>query len=167
MAKIIPIPKKDNTHRPISLHPAFSKVVERLVLARVKWSVQPINPYSLGFRSGVGTIDAIATLIHTAAPITALRGYNSRSDTIFLDLENAFELVTKEVLLESAVLLGIRGRLLMWFEDYLTNRTGTVQFQRKKSKVNHMTNGTLQGSSLSPTLFNMVINQLLQLNLGS
>ena len=32
--------------------------MEQLVLARVKWSVQPVNPY---FRSGVGTIDVIAT----------------------------------------------------------------------------------------------------------
>ena len=55
----------------------------------------------------------------------------------------------------------------MWLDDYLTNRTGTVQFQGKKSKSNHMTNGTPQGSSLSPTLFNMVINRLLQLDLGS
>ena len=55
----------------------------------------------------------------------------------------------------------------MWLDDYLTNRTGTVQFQRKKSKVNHLTNDTPQGSNLSPTLFNRVINQLLQLSLGS
>ena len=72
MAKIIPIPKKDKTHCPISLLPVISKVMERLVVATVKWSSQPINPYSLGFRSGVGTIDAIATLLHTAAPITTL-----------------------------------------------------------------------------------------------
>ena len=138
------------------------------MLARVKWSAQPINLYSLGFRSGVGTIYAIAILIHTAVPITALiRGYNSRSATIFLDLEKVIERVSKEVLLESAALLGIRGQLLMWLDDYLTNRTGTVQFQGKKSKVNYLKNGTPQGSSLSLTLFNMVINQLLQLNLSS
>ena len=138
------------------------------MLARVKWSVQPINPYSLGFRSGVGTIDAIATLVNRAAPITTLRsGYKARAATIFLDLEKAFELVLKEVLLESAALLGIRGRLLLWLDDYLTNRTETVHFQGKASKVNHMSNGTPQGSSLSPLLFNMVINRLLQLDLGS
>ena len=165
MAKIIPIPKKDKTYRPISLLPALSKVMERLVQASVKWS---IYTYSLGFRSGVGTIDAIATLIHTAAPITTLRsGYKSRSATIFLDLEKAFEISLNEVLLESAALLGIRGQLLVWLDDYFTNRTETVQFQGNTSKVNHLTNGTPQGSSLSPTLFNMVINQLLQLNLGS
>ena len=39
-------------------------------------------------------------------------------------------------------------------------------FKGNKSKVNSLTNGT-PGSSLSPTQFNMVINQLLQLNLGS
>ena len=71
------------------------------------------------------------------------------------------------MLLESAALLGIRGQLLVWLDDYLTNRIGTVQFQGKKSKINHLTNGTPQGSSLSPTLFNMVINRLLQLDLGS
>ena len=54
----------------------------------VKFSAQSINPYSLGFRSGVETIYAIETLIHTAAPITALRrGYKSCSATIFLDLK--------------------------------------------------------------------------------
>ena len=133
--------------------------MERLVLDRVKWSALPINTYSLCFRSGVGTIDVIVTLIHTAAQITALRrGYKSRSATIFLELEKAFELVSKEVL---------RGQMLMWLDDYLTNRTGTVHFQGNKSKVNHLTNGTSQGSSMSPTLFNMVINQLLHLNLGS
>ena len=71
------------------------------------------------------------------------------------------------MLLESAALLGILGQLLMWLVDYLANRAGTVQFQGKKSKGNHLTKGTPQGNSLSPTLFKMVMNQLLQLNMGS
>ena len=142
--------------------------MEQLVLARVKWSAQPINPYTIGVRSGFGTIDAITTLIVTDTPITALRrGDKSRTATISLDIEKAFELVSKEVLLESAALLSIRGQLLIWLLDLLTNRTRTIQLQGKMSKANHLTNGTPQGSSLSPTLLNMVINQLLRLTLGS
>ena len=88
-------------------------------ISRVKWSVQLLNPYSLGFRSGDETIDAIATLIHMSALITALRkGYKSRSTTIFIDLEKSFDLVSKEVLLESAALLCSQGQLLMWLVDY-------------------------------------------------
>ena len=56
---------------------------------------------------------------------------------------------------------------MVWLDDYLTNRTGIVQFQGKKSKFNHLTNGTPQASSLSQTLFNMVINRLLQLDMRS
>ena len=48
-----------------------------------------------------------------------------------------------------------------------TLQTKTIQFQRKKSKVNNLTKDTPQGNSMSPTLVIMVINQLLQLNLGS
>ena len=51
--------------------------------------------------------------------------------------------------------------------DYLTTQIGTLHVQGKKPKVNHLTYGTPQGSNMSPTLFNMVINQLLQRNLGS
>ena len=89
---------------------------------------------TLGFGSGVGTIDALATIKCMVAPMTALRrGYKSCSATIFLDLEKAFELVSKEVLLDSAALLGIRGQFLIWLDDYLTNRTGIVQFHGKST----------------------------------
>ena len=82
MVQIIPIPKKYKTPRHISLLTVFSKVIERLVITRVKWSAKVINPYSLGCRSGVGTIYAIATLIYTAAPMTSLRRrYKYRSFT--------------------------------------------------------------------------------------
>ena len=102
--KMANIPNNVKIHCPISLLPAFSKVMERLVLERVKWSAQPINPYSLDFRSEVGTIDAITTLKHTATPITALSLVQLQySNTSKMHSKNSF----KEVLLESAAVLGI------------------------------------------------------------
>ena len=54
----------------------------------------------------------------------------------------------------------------MWL--LTTLRTEAELYNSKeRSPVNHLTNGTPQGNSLSPTLFSMVINQLQQLNRGS
>ena len=64
-------PKKTKRIVPSHYFSEFSEVMERLGLAIVKWYAQSINKYSLCFRSGVETIDAIATLIHTEAPMTA------------------------------------------------------------------------------------------------
>ena len=60
MTNIIPIPIKDKRIVPSS-HYFLSKVMERLVLTKVKWSAQPINQYSLSFRGRVGAVNAIVT----------------------------------------------------------------------------------------------------------
>ena len=61
--KLVPIPKKDGSFRPISLITVLSKVCEKMVLQRLRWNARPVNMYSLGFRSHVGTQDAIATVV--------------------------------------------------------------------------------------------------------
>ena len=63
IAQLIPIPKKDGTHRNISLITVMSKVCEKIVLNRLRWNAQPVSMFSLGFRSKVGTQDAIATVV--------------------------------------------------------------------------------------------------------
>ena len=168
IAKVIPIPKKEKgTYRPISLLPVLSKVMERMVLNRIKWSAHPFHNMSMGFRPGVGTMDAIATLLQHVSPIKTYRnGHSTRTVAIFLDLEKAFELVSAEVILECMIKQGIGGKLLIWVRDFLHQRKGAVHFQGHDSEVGNFTNGTPQGSSLSPTLFNMVINQLLKLDMG-
>ena len=71
-----PPKKRQNASSHLTTPVFSSKVMEPLVLDRVKGSTQPINPYSIGFRIGVRTVYAIATLIPRVAPITALRrGY--------------------------------------------------------------------------------------------
>ena len=122
------------TYRPISLLPALSKVMERMILARINWYAQPVPQNSLGFKRGFGTTDAVATLLQKVTPIRTLRpGYKSRTTTIFLDLEKAFELVSKEAILGSTIIQGLKGKLIAWLNDYLTHRSGIVQFQGEHS----------------------------------
>ena len=73
IAQLIPIPKKDGTHRPISLITVMSKVCEKMVLNRLRWNALPVNMFSLGFRSKVGTQDAIATAVSHVIKADAFR----------------------------------------------------------------------------------------------
>ena len=81
---------------------------------------------------------------------------------IFVDFEKAFELVRSEVVLEAAVEMGIKGNLLAWIKDYLSDRKGHVNFQGETSDTLGFENGTPQGSVISPLLFNLVMNKLVR-----
>ena len=54
--------------------------------------------------------------------------------------------------------VGIRGQLLQWFRDYLTNRTETVIIKGEKACLKRVMSGVPQGSVLGPLLFPTNIN---------
>ena len=60
---------------------------------------------------------------------------------------------------------GVRCHLLAWISNFITKRMakGHVQFQHTITATKQFDNGTPQGSSLSPTLFNYDMNVFLGL----
>ena len=160
IAKIYPIPKGDGKFRPISLISCMAKLLDRIVLNRLLYSAIPVRNMALGFRKGVGTQDAFTNLVHHMS-----KNKTFHAGAVFLDIERAFEMIDKQVLLCSLAKSGVKGKLLLWLQSYLTDRQGFVMFQGKKSETKHFVKGIPQGSSLSPTLFNYVANALLQLKL--
>ena len=162
--KLVPIPKKDGSFRPISLISVMSKVFERMVLNRIKWNAHPVNMYSLGFRNRVGTQDAIATVVSHITKADAFRKKHSAA-LVLIDVEKAFEMVSSTVVLHALAHAGVCGNMLSWIQDFLNGRTGAVQFQNEHSSNKTFRNGTPQGSCLSPTLFSYVISHLLDLKL--
>ena len=158
--KLVPIPKKDGSFRPISLITVLSKVCERMVLQRLRWNAHPVNMYSLGFRSNVGTQDAIATVVSHITRGDAFRKKHSAA-LVLIDVEKAFEMVSPTVVLQVLAKAGIVGNLLNWIKSFLTERMGRVQFQNELSSSMDFKNRTPQGSCLSPTIFSYVINCLL------
>ena len=162
LATIVPIPKKNNSFRPISLLPVIGKIMEKIILNRIRWSINPPNHRATGFKPGSGTRDAISILLHD---ISSSRARRRRAAAVFLDLQKAFELVNKDVLLAELITAGLKGKLLAWTSDFLTDRRARVRFQNCYSSTHSFENGTPQGSSLSPTLFNYAMNIFLRLQL--
>ena len=103
----------------------------------------------MGFKKGSGTIDAVATLVNN---LTSRQ--DKGSTAIFIDLEKAFDLSNPLIMLTSLVNSGVEGNLIKWLKDFLTDRKATLTFQGAKSHIANFDNGTPQGSTLRPTLFN-------------
>ena len=159
-AKIIPIPKKDKSYRPISLLPCIAKLLDKIMLNRLIYAADPVKNSALGFRKGVGTMDAFTNLVHHLS-----RHRRNCVGAIFIDIEKAFEMVDRYVILENLAKAGVKGKLLAWLQHYLTDRKGFVTFQGKHSTQRSFEKGIPQGSSLSPTLFNYAANALLETEL--
>ena len=87
-------------------------------------------------------------------------------DVIFIDFAKAFDLVNHSVPLNKLYKYGIRGSLLDWCRDYLTNRRQRVVVKREVSDWLTVTSCVLQGSLLGPLFFIIYINDLPGLSVG-
>ena len=85
---------------------------------------------------------------------------------VFLGLQKAFELANPPAILEALTHKNVRGHLLQWISDFLTNRSARVRFQGHLSLPQRHFLGTPQGSCLSPFLFNILMEGLFSVTYG-
>jgi len=76
--------------------------------------------------------------------------------SVFIDIEKAYDMVNKEVLLSKLLSYGIAGRMFHFIRSFLSNRTFQVRIGSTLSMTKRLENDTPQGSVLSPILFSLI-----------
>src|SRR5436190_7588529 len=90
---------------------------------------------------------------------------NKKSLIIYIDLKNAFDSISRDLLFYKLECIGIRGTALKWFRSYLTDRYQNVTICNISGELRSVDFGVVQGSTLGPLLFLIYINNLSNLNL--
>jgi len=79
---------------------------------------------------------------------------------VFFDISKAFDSVSHPKLTYKLSKLGIRGSLLAWIVDYLSNRTQVVCVGSQVSHIGDVTSGVPQGGPLSGLLFLLYLSDI-------
>ena len=165
-AIIIPIPKPNKDHqqpsnyRPIALTSCLCKTMERMINNRLVWFLEHngfIAKAQSGFRKQRSTQD------HLVRMETFIRDGFIRGDhvvSVFFDLEKAYDTTWKYGIMRDLHEFGLRGRLPLFIQDFLSDRIFKVRVGSTYSNQYPQEMGVPQGSILSVTLFSVKINNI-------
>ena len=158
IAKVIPIYKAGDSHvfsnyRPISILPAISKILEKIVYVRLHDFIAKnsiLSPHQYGFRPKYSTYMAINDLY---TKITDDLDNKLHTIGLFLDLSKAFDTLDHQILLSKLDSYGVRGLANKWVENYLTDRKQYVYFKEESSLTSNHLRGTSRFNPRPPPVF--------------
>ena len=165
IATIVPIlkPGKNPTiaasYRPVSLLSNVSKILERLVLAKITPDLT-FSPTQHGFRSQHSTTTLLTNLSQKI-----LQGLNNskpapRAIVAAVDISKAFDTVPIPILISKILATNLRPNYKKWLSNFITGRQAHVKYNNAKSRTRQMKNGVPQGAVISPSLFNLFLHDL-------
>ena len=163
---IVPIPKpgKDHTnpnnHRPISLTSCLCKTYEKMINRRLVEYLENnkmLARIQCGFRRYRATIDH---LVRFDTYVRKALAGKLCIMAVFFDLEKAYDMTWRYGTMRDLHTLGLRGRLPLYIQEFLRDRTFRVRIDNVYSDECTPQAGIPQGSTLSVTLFAIKINNL-------
>lgn len=143
-------PQDVTSYRPISLLPVVGKILEGIVLNRMREHLAEIIPtHQFGFREGHGTIEQVHRLVDVIGRALENKLYCCAA---FLDISQAFDKVW-----HNGLLYKIKKKLPHSFfpllQSYLVKRCFEVKINSDTSNMYEINSGVPQGSILGPVLY--------------
>nr|XP_049701290.1 putative 115 kDa protein in type-1 retrotransposable element R1DM [Helicoverpa armigera] len=167
--KIIPKPGKDDhmdlkSFRPIGLLPVFGKLLEKLFIKRVVHKAESenkLNNNQFGFRQQRNTTLAV----HTALDFIRLAKESKKHViAVSLDIKAAFDNAWWPALFQRLANLGVPNNIYGLIKDYVRDRVVTLDHAGVRARKT-LTKGCIQGSACGPVLWNMILDELLDMQL--
>ena len=147
-------------YRPIALLPIVSKVLERIVHAKLSPFLQPwLHDKQSGFKKGDGTVPHLLRLC---------QDWNKQIDSssyvgaLFFDLKKAFDRVWHHGLLVKVEAAGIRGSALAKIRSFLSlhRKITMINIEGFSSSSMEIRADFPQGAILIPLLFSIYVNDI-------
>uniref|UniRef100_A0A8C5PW05 Reverse transcriptase domain-containing protein n=1 Tax=Leptobrachium leishanense TaxID=445787 RepID=A0A8C5PW05_9ANUR len=161
---MIPKPGKDHSdcknYRPISLLNVDTKILAKILATRLMPYVSGlVRPDQVGFMPGREAKDATSRALNA---ITLAKRSGQALLLFSADAEKAFDRVRWKYLFEVLRLMGLPDAYLHWIAALYHNPTARVRINGALSTEISIYNGTRQGCPLSPLLFALSLEPLLE-----
>jgi hypothetical protein len=120
-------------------------------------STKQFSKQQHGFRFDQSTQSAVVQLTNK---IYSAGDAGNYTGSLFVDFQQAFDFVLRDLIIKKLMKYGVRGKLLAWFYSYLSNRTCRVKVGEALSEKYKLRGSLPQGGKLSSLLFILFINDL-------
>jgi Reverse transcriptase (RNA-dependent DNA polymerase) len=164
VALILPIFKKGdskqcNNYRGISLLCTPMKVFEKILDAKLRRKIEyTLHEAQSGFRKGRSVQDHVFTIKQITEKAIA---QNNQVFLAFVDLEKAFDRVPRRRIWNSLENRGIEAKLIEVIKSLYRRNLNCVISKNMRSEMFQTNEGLRQGGGLSPLLFNIFMDDII------